>query len=97
MPEHWIIGVELLLGFLWIRTRARDLGEGAGLKAIVGVFFVLGPLLLAEKWLFDRLPFQRLTNLAVALITLAASFWLTGTLFLRGEKARDSGVENAAD
>ena len=89
MPEQWILGLELVFGFLWLRTRSRDLGEQAGFKAIVGIFFILGPSLLGEKWLFDRLPFGRYSNLLVEIIALAASFWLTGFIFLRprGRKA----------
>ena len=92
MSERWLIGAAILVGFLWIRTRARALrgDEERSRKALFGVFLVLAPLLLIGKQIFDRLPFDRVTNLVVELVSLVALFALTGFLFLRSEPQKET-------
>ena len=86
MSERWILGVGVLIGFLWIRSRARALRdeEGASRKALYGIFFFLAPLLFAGKWAFKFLPFEPNANLLIEMLALASMFALTGLLFLRG-------------
>ena len=87
MIERWIVGIAILMGFLWIRSRARALrsDEDRSRKALYAIFFVLAPLLLIGKQGFDRLPFERYTNLAIELASLAVIFGVTGFVFLRNK------------
>lgn len=90
MLERWIVGIEILLGFLWIRSRARALrgDEERSRKALYSIFFVLAPLLLIGKQGFDRLPFERYVNLAIETLALALIFGVTGFVFLRDKQNR---------
>ena len=97
MTDRWILGLALLFGFLWLRDRLRALrreGE-VGPRALYGIFLVLGPLLLAEKWLFDRLDFGRWYNLGIELAVLALTFGATRLLFLRPGSAPDANPPGA--
>jgi len=85
MWERYTVGLALLIGFLWIRSRVRALrgDENRSRKAIYGIFLMLAPLLLIGKWAFDRLPFGPYTNFLIELLSLLLVFGLTGFLFLR--------------
>jgi len=85
MVERIILGVGLLAGFIWIRTRARALreDENQSRKALYGIFFFLAPLLLIGKWAFKFLPFEHNTNFAIQILALALMFAATGFFFLR--------------
>jgi hypothetical protein len=85
MLERWTIGLAILIGFLWIRSRIKAVrhdGERSR-KALYGVFFVLAPLLLVGKKGFDMLPFGRYANLLIELGVLALVFGATVFVFLR--------------
>ena len=85
MLERWALGIAILCGFLWIRSRAKAIRSDAerSRKALYGIFFVLAPLLLLGKQGFDRLPFGRYANLTIELGVLALVFGMTGLVFLR--------------
>ena len=85
MQPRWLIGIGLLIGFLWIRSRTRVLRENpdGGKKALYGVFFFMAPLLFAGKWAFGYLPFGPWQNTGIELVVLGGLFALTGVLFLR--------------
>ena len=85
MWERIILGVGLLAGFIWVRTRARALrdDEQQGRKALYGIFFFLGPLLLVGKWAFQYLPFEHNVNFAIELLAIGLMFAATGFFFLR--------------
>ena len=89
MTERWVLGIGILMGFLWIRSRATALRneEGGSRRALYGIFFFLAPLLLAGKQAFGYLPFAHATNLLIELLALASMFALTGVFFLRHPKA----------
>lgn len=88
MVDRWVLGLILLFGFLWVRTKARDLGNPEqSHRALYGIYFLLAPMLLGEKWLFDRLPYERFTNLGIESAGILASFALIWLLFLRPKKA----------
>ena len=88
MAERWILGVGILIGFLWIRSRATALRheEGGSRKAIYGIFFFLAPLLFVGKKAFTYLPFEHTTNFGIELLAIATTFALTGLFFLRAPK-----------
>ncbi len=85
MQQRWIIGIALLAGFLWVRTRAKALRdtEGGSQKALYGIFFFLAPLLFVGKWAFGFLPFGQTENLLIQLAAIGLMFGLTSILFLR--------------
>lgn len=85
MLERWTIGITILIGFLWIRSRIRAVRNNheRSRKALYGIFFVMAPLLLIGKQGFDMLPFGRYTNLLIELGVLALVFGVTGFVFLR--------------
>jgi len=97
MPDRLIVGLALLFGFLWMRTRARSLRDSeASRRALLGIFLGLAPALVAEKWLFDHLPFERFANLAIELGALGVSFGATAFFFLRPGKATEDADGTAA-
>ncbi len=94
MSERWVIGAVLLFGFLWMRTKSRALPAGRGRTALYGIFWVLTPLLLGEKWVFDRLPFGAYSNLLIELLCLGLSFFAVHRIFLRpGGSEEEAGEE----
>ena len=89
MTDRWVLGICILAGFLWVRTRATALRkeEGGSRKALYGIFFFLAPLLFVGKQAFVYLPFAHNTNLAIEILSLASMFALTGFFFLRASKS----------
>ena len=88
MTDRWILGLCILAGFLWVRSRATTLRkeDGGSRKALYGIFFFLAPLLFVGKQAFTYLPFAHNTNLAIEILLLASMFALTGFFFLRSPK-----------
>ena len=88
MIDRWILGIGILFGFLWVRSRATALRheEGGSRKALYGIFFFLAPLLFVGKQAFVYLTFAPNTNLAIEILSLASIFALTGFFFLRSPK-----------
>lgn len=77
-------------GFLWLRARARSVNpERSKGMVLIGIFLVLPALLVAEKQLFERLPYGPWTNLLLKALILLGTFAAVGYGFLRqAEEAR---------
>ena len=92
MQDGWVLAGMLLIGFLWLRAKARKLGpEGLGARAFLA-FGVMGPVILVLPWVSGKLPFGRTYNLAVELLALGAAFLVSGT-FLRPRNPAPKGLE----
>jgi len=85
-PERIFVGVLLLIGFLWLRHRARGLDEAGRSRAYKGVLLFLIPVLLGGRWAFDRLPFGPWENAAIEMATLAAAIAFAGLVFMPAAK-----------
>lgn len=99
MWERWTIGLALLAGFLWMRSRVRALrgDEARSRKALYGIFLMLAPLLLIGKWVFDRLPYGAYVNFWIELLSLALVFVMTGFLFLRSGSGMGPGTGSGSE
>jgi hypothetical protein len=83
-PERVVLIVCLIGGFLWLRGRSRRMNlESRQVTVVVGIFLVLPALLLAEKALFEKLPWGPWVNAPIMGISLIATFAGVGFGFLR--------------
>jgi hypothetical protein len=87
--ERIFVGILLLAGFLWLRHRARKLGEGDRSRAMRGGFLFLVPMLIGGRWLFEKLPYGSQANLAIELVGLVAVFAVTGYVFMAPGRGED--------
>ena len=84
------VGVLLLAGFLWLRIRARRLGEEERGRALMGSVLFLVPMLIGGRWAVDKLPFGPWQNLGIEMVGIAAVIAVTGYVFMtpgRGAKS----------
>lgn len=81
--ERVILIVCLFGGFLWLRSRARSMDLSGRKEWVMGGLLLLIGLLLAEKWLFEKLPQGTVLTLAIKAAALAATFAAIGYGFLR--------------
>ena len=88
--ERVIVGLVLFAGFLWLRRRAKRLDDASRAQALVRTLLFLAPALIGAKWLFDRLPFDRWSNLAVQAAGLAALLVAAGLAFMRPGAGEDT-------
>jgi hypothetical protein len=96
-PERVVLIVCLIGGFLWLRGRSRGMNlESRQVSVVVGVFLVLPALLLAEKSLFEKLPWGPWVNVPLMGAALIATFAAVGYGFLRPAKADAAASEEAA-
>jgi hypothetical protein len=94
--DRILVGVLLLVGFLWLRFRARKLDESGRSRAYKGILLFLIPVLLSKPLTFDRLPFGRWENFAIEAGALAAAIALAGFVFMVPAKKTEenSGTES---
>jgi hypothetical protein len=80
MPERWILAGLLLVGFLWLRSKARkSRTEHLGSKAFLA-FGILAPVLLALGWVAENPLFGRTVDFLLQIALLAAAFAASGAL-----------------
>ena len=76
--DRIIVGVVILAAVLWLRQRARKLGEDHRQKAMIGLFVFLIPALIGARWAFDALPEQfhlgRYESLGIQIVGLGLIF-----------------------
>jgi hypothetical protein len=95
-PERVVLIVCLIGGFLWLRGRARSMNlERRQVPVVVGIFLVLPALLLAEKALFEKLPWSPFVNAPLMGVTLVATFSAVGYGFLRPPRPGEEEAETA--
>ena len=80
--ERLLVALVLIVGFLWLRRRAKALDDAARGRALRGTILFLAPVLIGAKWGFERLPFSTPVNLAVELVGLAAALAVAGHVFM---------------
>lgn len=80
--ERLVVVVVLILGFLWLRRRARALDDAARGRALRGTILFLAPVLIGAKWGFERLPFTAPVNLAVEAVGVAVALAVAGFVFM---------------
>lgn len=80
--ERIFVGVLLLAGFLWLRHRARKLGEAERGRALMGGMLFLVPMLIGGRWAFEKLRFGTWQNLAIEMVGLVAVIAVTGYVFM---------------
>ncbi len=88
--ERLAVVILMIAGFLWLRGRGRKLAPEDRGKALMGSALFLAPMLLAGRWLFDRLPYGRYENLVIELAGIAAMIAVAGYVFLRPRDASGS-------
>ena len=80
--ERLLVALVLIIGFLWLRRRAKALDDAARGRALRGTILFLAPVLIGAKWGFERLPFSMPVNLALELAGLAAALAVAGYVFM---------------
>ena len=84
--DRIIVAVLMLAAVLWMRRRARQLGEDQRNRAMLGLMLFLIPALLGARWAFDHLPYGRYPNLAIEIGGLAVIFVTVTLVFLKPAK-----------
>jgi hypothetical protein len=86
--ERLVVVVLMIAGFLWLRRRGRRMSDDARGKALLGAALFLVPMLLAGRWLFDRLPYGRYENLVIECVGIAVMIAVAGFAFLKPGRER---------
>jgi len=85
--ERILVVVLMIAGFLWLRRRGRRLDDASRGRAMIGSVLFLVPVLIGGRWLFDRLPFGRVENLALELLGIAIVIAFAGFVFMSPAKS----------
>ncbi len=89
--DRILVGILLLVGFLWLRHRGRALDDAGRSRAFKGMLLFVVPVMLGGRWAFGKLPFGHWENLAIEMAVLAAAIAFAGTVFMGAGKKEEGG------
>ena len=83
-PEKIVLGLCLLVGFLWLRARSRSIDlESQMLRALLGTFVFLPGALIGEKYFFEMFRFGGYVDILLKAAVVIATFLVVGFGFLK--------------
>lgn len=97
-PEKIVLGLCLLVGFLWLRARSRSVNlESQMLRALLGTFVFLPGALIGEKYLFEMFRLGGYMDILLKAAVVIATFLVVGFGFLKSGVMDTASDQNPKD